>query len=110
MVDQEPATSRSSPLRRRGSGRFDEALKSARMIDAETIPGQLAEDRKSEFLDEQRFRKAETLADISLEQAKAGDRAGARRTAEEAARIVRSDRERSADKYPIIGRRPRPSR
>ena len=58
-------------------GQFDAALKSARMIDAESIPGRLAEERKSGFLDEQRSRKAQTLAELSLEQVKAGDRAGA---------------------------------
>jgi beta-lactamase regulating signal transducer with metallopeptidase domain len=69
-------------------GQFDEALKSARMIDAENLPGGLAEEPKATFLDEQRFRKVEALAGVSREQAKAGDRAGALGTAREAARIA----------------------
>jgi hypothetical protein len=69
-------------------GLFDEALKTARMIDTETIPDRLSEPKRAEYLDEQRVKKAETLAGIGLEQAKSGDRAGARRSAEEAARIA----------------------
>ena len=82
-------------------GLFDDALKSARMIDAETIPGHLAEDRVPVFLDEVRFRKSQALAAIGQAQAKAGDKAGARRTAEEAARIGRMI-QNDSQKYPVI--------
>jgi beta-lactamase regulating signal transducer with metallopeptidase domain/tetratricopeptide (TPR) repeat protein len=81
-------------------GLFEDALKSARMIDSETISGEPARVR-SDFLDEQRFKKAQTLAEVSLEQSKAGDRAGGRRTAEEAARIGRAI-ENDRWKYPIL--------
>lgn len=82
-------------------GRFDEAVKSARMIDAENIPGHLAKSAVSDFMERQRFRKVQTLAEIGLAQAKAGDRAGAHRTADEAERAARMI-ENDTQKYPIL--------
>ena len=81
-------------------GRFDEAVKSAGMIDAENIPGHLAKSAVPDFMERQRFRKVQTLAEIGLAQAKAGDKAGAHRTAEEAeraARMIESD----PQKFPV---------
>jgi beta-lactamase regulating signal transducer with metallopeptidase domain/tetratricopeptide (TPR) repeat protein len=81
-------------------GLFDDALKSARMIDSDTIPGHLADARKSDFRDQQRWRKAMTLAHISQEQAKAGDQPGTWLSAKEAARIVEGI-EGDQYKYPV---------
>jgi hypothetical protein len=81
-------------------GLFNEALKSTGMIDSETIPGHLADARKADFLDEQRWKKAMTLADISLEQSKAGDQAGTWRSVKEAGRIVEAIKGQQY-KYPI---------
>ncbi len=81
-------------------GRFAEAVKTARMIETETVPEHMVEDRIAEFMDEQRFKKAQAMAEIAQAQAKAGDRAGARQTAEEAAAIGRTI-QRDNMKYPI---------
>ena len=81
-------------------GRFTEAVKTARMIETETVPEHMVKARIAEFMDEQRFKKTQAMAEIAQVQAKAGDRAGARRTAEEAATIGRTI-QRDNMKYPI---------
>ncbi len=81
-------------------GRFAEAVKSARRIETEAVPEHMVKERIAEFMEEQRFKKTQAIAEIAQAQAKAGDRAGARRTAEEAAVIGRTI-QRDNMKYPI---------
>lgn len=69
-------------------GRFDEARQTAGAIDAENLPGQIAESAKDRFLDEQRFQKAIAFAGIAEAQVEAGDLDGARQTAREVVKVV----------------------
>jgi len=69
-------------------GRFDEARKMASAINAETLPGQLAESARADYLDGQRFHKAGTFATIAEAQIEVGDRDGARQSARDAIKIV----------------------
>ncbi|WP_205678700.1 M56 family metallopeptidase [Aquisphaera insulae] len=77
-------------------GLFKEAVETAGRIDSETVPAMLAESRKVDFRDEQRWKRAMTLGEIGLAQAKGGDRDGARRSAEGVARILETFR---GDRY-----------
>ena len=84
-------------------GRFGEALKLAQAIDPEGLPDRLAGPIRVRFLDGGRFNKALVYAEIGDEQAKKGDRDGARRSAEEILRIVATI-EGDSDKGTPLGR------
>ena len=70
-------------------GRFDEALKTAHSIDAERLPGQLADSAIVEFMNNQKFHKALAFDLIGEMQLAAGDRAGARGAAEEGVKTAK---------------------
>ena len=86
-------------------GRFAEALKLARAIDAETVPANVAKPNQLSYLDSERFNKALTFAVIAEEQVKTGDQAGARQSAEEVVRIVETIHDYSIQGIPTGPRR-----
>ncbi len=82
-------------------GQFNDARKTANAIDAETLPGHLAESARVEFLDEQRFQKAQAFATIAEGQVEAGDREGARQSARAVIQIVAATRAVKYQGFPL---------